>query len=68
MGNAVQSYDSTDCISVDQCGTGWIVLVIALTCLYWIAIVAGVFSLMYFKFQISVWINLLLQHHRNLLA
>ena len=48
------SYDSTDCISVDQCGTGWTVLVMTLTCLYWIAVVAGVFSLMYYlKFQIS---------------
>ena len=48
------SYGSTDCISVDQCGTGWTVLVIMLTCLYWITVVAGVFSLMYFKFQISL--------------
>ena len=32
------SYDSTDCISIDQCGTGWTVLVITLTCLYWIAV------------------------------
>ena len=47
------SYDSTDCISVDQCGTGWTVLVITLTCLYWIAVAAGVFGLMYLKFQIS---------------
>ena len=47
------SYDSTDCIRVDQCGTGWTVLVIILTFLYWIIIVVGVFSLMYFKFQIS---------------
>ena len=48
------SYDTTDCISVNQCSTGWTVLVIILTCLYWIAVVAGVFSLMYFKFQISL--------------
>ena len=48
------SYDSTDCINVDQCGTGWTVLVITLTCLYWIAVVAGVFSLMYFRSQISL--------------
>ena len=48
------SYDSTDCIRVDQCSTGWTVLVIALTCLYWIAVVVGVFSLMYFRFQISL--------------
>ena len=48
------SYDSTDCISVDQCGAGWTVLVITLTCLYWIAVVAGVFSLMYYRFQITL--------------
>ena len=46
------SYDSTDCISIDQCGPGWTVLVIVLTCLYWIAVVACVF--MFFKFQISL--------------
>ena len=48
------SYDSTDCISVDQCGIGWTVLVITLTCLYWIAVVAGVFGLMYFRSKISL--------------
>ena len=46
------SYDSTDCISVDRCGPGWTVLVIMLTCWYWIAVVACVF--MFFKFQISL--------------
>ena len=47
------SYDSTDCINVDQCGAGWTMLVITLTCLYWIAVVVGVFALMYLKFQLS---------------
>ena len=46
------SYDSTDCISTDQCGPGWTILVIVLTCLYWIAMVACVFIC--FKFQISL--------------
>ena len=46
------SYDSTDCISVHQCGAGWTVLVIVLTCLYWVAIVVGVF--MCFILQISL--------------
>ena len=46
------SYDSTDCISTDQCGPGWTTLVIVLTCLYWIAMVACVFIC--FKFQISL--------------
>ena len=48
------SYDSTNCISVHQCSAGWTTLVVLLTCLYWIAIVVGVFSLMYFKFQVSL--------------
>ena len=47
------AYDSTDCISVDHCSTGMTVLVVVLTCLYWIVVVVGVFSLMYFNFQIS---------------
>ena len=46
------SYDSTDCVSVDQCGPGWTVLVIVLTCLYWIAVVACMF--MCFQFQICL--------------
>ena len=47
------SYDSTDCISVERCSAGMTVLVVVLTCLYWIVVVVGVFSLMYFNFQIS---------------
>ncbi|XP_065901702.1 uncharacterized protein [Dysidea avara] len=47
------SYDSTDCISVDHCSTGMTVLVVVLTCLYWIISVGGVFCLMYFNFQLS---------------
>ena len=47
------SYDSTDCISINQCNARWTVLVITLTCLYWIAVVVGVFSLMYFNFHLS---------------
>ena len=43
------AYDSTDCISVDHCSTGMTVLVVVLTCLYWIALVGGLFILMYFK-------------------
>ena len=46
------SYDSTDCISVDQCGSGWTVLVITLTCLYWIVMIGGVF--LCFMFPVSL--------------
>ena len=47
------SYESTDCINVHQCGAGWTALVVLLTFLYWITIVADVFSLMYYNFQVS---------------
>ena len=47
------AYDSPDCISVEHCSVGMTVFVVVLTCLYWIAVVCGVFSLMYFNFQLS---------------
>ena len=48
------AYDSSDCISVNNCSIGITVLVIVLTCLYWIAIVAVTFFLVaYMKFRIS---------------
>ena len=47
------AYDSPDCISEDHCSAGMTVLVVVLTSLYWIAVVVGVFSLMYFNFQLS---------------
>ena len=47
------AYDSPDCISKGSCSTGVTVLVIVLTILYWIVSVGVVFSLMYFKFQLT---------------
>ena len=47
------AYDSPDCINTDKCSAGMTILVIVLTILYWITIVAVVFCLMYFQFQIS---------------
>ena len=47
------AYDSPDCINTDKCSAGMTILVIVLTILYWIAIIAVVFGLMYFQFQIS---------------
>ena len=47
------AYDSPDCINTDKCSAGMTILVIVLTILYWIAIVAVVFGLMYLQFQIS---------------
>jgi len=48
------AYDSTDCISAYHCSAGMTVLVILLTCLYWIASVGAVFCLMYFNLQLSL--------------
>ena len=42
-----------DCVSVDKCTAGWIILVVTLTILYWIAIVVGVFVMMYYKLPIG---------------
>jgi len=47
------AYDSPDCISKGSCSSGVTVLVIVLTCLYWIIMVVGVFTLMYFNFKLS---------------
>ena len=47
------TYDSPDCINTKHCNAGMRILVVVLTCLYWVAVVVGVFSLMYFNFQIS---------------
>ena len=48
------AYDTPDCINKDNNCSDWMtILVIVLTILYWIAIVAVVFGLMYFQFQIS---------------
>ena len=48
------AYDSPDCIHRDKCSAGMTVLVIVLTILYWIAVVAGLFCLMYFWFKIPL--------------
>ena len=48
------AYDSTDCIDANNCSPGMTILVIILTILYWIAIVAAVFGLMYFNMNISL--------------
>ena len=48
------AYDATECISTERCSTGMMVLAIILTLLYWIAIVAAVFGLMYFKIDLSL--------------
>ena len=47
------AFDSTDCISVDQCTIGQTVLVITMSFLYWITVIVAVFSMMYFKIGIG---------------
>ena len=46
------SYDAF-CVSVDRCTVGWIILVVIVTIIYWIAIVVGAFAMMYFKLPIG---------------
>ena len=47
------SFDSIDCISMDSCNVGQTVLVITMSFLYWIAVIAVAFGIMYFKIKIG---------------
>ena len=48
------AYDTTDCISVNHCSAVLTVIVAASTCAYWLIIVVGVFTLLYFNRLISL--------------
>ena len=48
------AYDSTDCISVNHCSTALTIIVILSTCVYWLIIVGGVFTLLYFNRNIPL--------------
>ena len=47
------SFDSTQCVHVKECHIGNTILVLGLTLLYWIVIIATVFSIMHFKVGIG---------------
>ena len=47
------SFDSNDCISVDNCTMGQTVLVIMMSLLFWVISIVVVFSVMYFKVDIG---------------
>ena len=47
------SFDSFECIHMKQCSIGQMILVCALILLYWILIIAAVFSMMHFKVGIG---------------
>ena len=47
------SFDSVECINVQECSTGQTILVLTLILLYWIVIIAAVFSMMHFKVGIG---------------
>ena len=47
------SFDSIECLDLNECSTGQTILVLALILLYWIVIIVAVFSLMHFKVGIG---------------
>ena len=47
------SFDSTDCIDVRTCTIGWTILLIILMIIYWLAITAVVFLMMYSRIEIG---------------
>ena len=47
------SFDSVECVYVNECSIGWTILLLVLVVLYWIIIIAAVFSVMHFKVAIG---------------
>ena len=47
------SFDSTECVNIDECTIAQTVLVTTLSLLYWITVVVAVFAMMYFKITIG---------------
>ena len=47
------SFDTVECVSVDQCTTGQMVLVVSLSILYWIVTVVAVFIVTYYHIGIG---------------
>ena len=47
------SFDSVECIHMKKCSTGEMILLITLILVYWIIIIAAVFSMMHFKVGIG---------------
>ena len=47
------SFDSAECVNIENCTAGQTVLVILLTVIYWIVIVTLVFTMMYYKVGIG---------------
>ena len=47
------SFDSVECINMNECSTGKTILVCALILLYWIVIITSVFLMMHFKIGIG---------------
>ena len=47
------SFDSTECVKVESCTAGQMILMIVLTVIYWIVMVAMVFGMMYYKIEIG---------------
>ena len=47
------SFDSIDCISKEKCNIGQTVLVLTMSFLYWIAVIAVAFGIMYFNIEIG---------------
>ena len=47
------SFDSIECVSIDKCTTGQILLMVILSVIYWITLVIAVFAMMYYRIGIG---------------
>ena len=51
--NYTLSFDSVECVHVNECSIGWTIIIIILIVLYWIIIIVSVFTVMHFKVEIG---------------
>ena len=51
--NYTLSFDSVECIHVNECSIGWTIIITILIVFYWIIIIVAVFTVMHFKVEIG---------------
>ena len=51
--NYTLSFDSVECVHVNECSIGWTIIIIILIVVYWIIIIVAVFTVMHFKVEIG---------------
>jgi len=54
----ILSFDSIECVNIDECTAGYTTLIVTITILYWVLTILMVFAVMYFKVGIGYFYSL----------